>query len=1411
MSISLQLPKSRKPRSGLGLPAIDQSDHSAEQPRRPKSKNRDPKEPLAPPTGWTTSSKTCLCGNTHKIDKCYVFHEKLRPENYKGPNTWCKANVAACEKVPALKKEIEDSRARVDKRLQGKEKATSNPGDTDQEGERPAMSAITVAPNLINTGISMTINGDHPLRKCWILDSGSNYHVTNDVSRIHKRDEAPLDVSLMTGNGLAPVEVSGELRLTPTLPGKDLRPEEKTFNLHNVCYAPHFPCSVVSEYLLKKKRFFYDAEKEYVFWRGPKTGIKITIAHIKKWNGLRLIVWNDAIETIRVGLSTVPRIPSENLYPSDPLITRDSRPVNQGPGEDAPPRSTGQHSAELWHRRLGHPGQRVLEHVEEVSRGVRIIGKGPKTVECNICATSKARAIISHDTPASASWEPGTRIFIDFFWGQGSSLSGATRYMLAREEVTGYLWNFIITHERNLLIELDMLFRLLQNQYGIRPRIVRIDKEGHASLENWDHLCAQLGILLEIIPTKTSEMAGSIERLGAIVNTRVRALVVQSRLPPETIDQIWDEFVHTAVLLTNLLPRASNQWKSPWYAWHSFVNKKLGGHFFQEKPDLSFLRPIGCKAFPLNEMGKAIAHHDALTLRERRKKGLSKYGPRAHIGYLIGYGISLFKPHAGNIYRIYVPHLKSSFTLSSRDVTFNEDDFYDPRDDLDRVNVPVEEMRKILFRLDLDGDLQDVDDALLEGLQHELPEFLSGSKTGLIDLNRNSTSSGGDHGPAPEANTAQPVPEDDTAQDKPQQSTLETEENVYDGFERLFMTPPSSPSTSIATLATEALATILTKNSDITFPPAVAATTYGTLPSLAGSFATLRESFSLITATFDGHPVQDFNAAVFAAIDNEQKRAVKLHAKDLPPIPKNLKEARYSRHWGDWKKAMEKEFRSHIEFGIYEEVDMEEAKGKVIPLMWVYDYKLTVDHFLQRFKARLVARGDQMPDAIRNYYAATLAARSFRLLIAIMAFFDLESCQMDAKTAFLNSYLDEPVYVYHPPGMQKKGKCLRLLKALYGLPQSALLWYRTLIKRFKELGLKPLPEEPCIVVNDWVIVFFFVDDIVFLFRKENTEKVEQLKKDLMESFPMADLGELRWFLGMRIIRDREQRIAYLCQDAYIEDMASRFSQTNGDVSTKYQSPRAQETLSILPKDRQDPSESSVKLYQEKIGCLIYLSTMSRPDLAEASSKLAQFNTRPSQRHHAVANRVIRYAYLTRYHALQFGGIKLPPLELFLSATDASHGDGIDRKSHHGMVMKAFGGCIYWKASKQTTVATSTTEAELIALSAGAKETIALYRLFDQMSLRLPSGRVPTIHCDNRQTIRLVTENGMKIQTALRHIDIQQHWLRDAVANGQLRVEWIPTTEMLADGFTKPLGDQKHQDFIQKLGLIEIFDLINRTK
>jgi hypothetical protein len=72
-----------------------------------------------------------------------------------------------------------------------------------------------------------------------------------------------------------------------------------------------------------------------------------------------------------------------------------------------------------------------------------------------------------------------------------------------------------------------------------------------------------------------------------------------------------------------------------------------------------------------------------------------------------------------------------------------------------------------------------------------------------------------------------------------------------------------------------------------------------------------------------------------------------------------------------------------------------------------------------------------------------------------------------------------------------------------------------------------------------------------------------------------------------------------------------------------------------------------------------------------------------------------------------------------------------------------------------------------------------------------------------QTIRLLTKEAPKLQTALRHVDIHQSWLRQEVQAGHIKVEWISTNEMVADGFTKLLSAQKHKEFVKMLNLVDI--------
>jgi ribonuclease HI len=227
----------------------------------------------------------------------------------------------------------------------------------------------------------------------------------------------------------------------------------------------------------------------------------------------------------------------------------------------------------------------------------------------------------------------------------------------------------------------------------------------------------------------------------------------------------------------------------------------------------------------------------------------------------------------------------------------------------------------------------------------------------------------------------------------------------------------------------------------------------------------------------------------------------------------------------------------------------------------------------------------------------------------------------------------------------------------------------------------------------------------------------------------------------------------------------------------------------------------IHLYQRKVDSILYAAIITRPDIAKTAARLSNFLTNPSPDHIAAANKYIQYLYSSRHLAILFNG-RHTEEKAFKVYTDASFADDQqDRKSSQGYLFTLFGGPIAWKSGKQSTVTTSSTEAELLALSTAAKEAIATIRLFRDARLQLDEKL--TIWCDNKQTIRLVSEDIMRIQTALRHIDIHNCWVRQEAKKGQFEVKYLPTTQMPADGLTKALDRGKFMQFIAQLGLTPI--------
>jgi Reverse transcriptase (RNA-dependent DNA polymerase) len=533
-------------------------------------------------------------------------------------------------------------------------------------------------------------------------------------------------------------------------------------------------------------------------------------------------------------------------------------------------------------------------------------------------------------------------------------------------------------------------------------------------------------------------------------------------------------------------------------------------------------------------------------------------------------------------------------------------------------------------------------------------------------------------------------------------------------------------------------------------------------------------------------------------------RKFRFHKRDLPKPPKSIRDLKSHPFRAEFEQAQRDHLESHRQMRSFQEVDKRHAKGQqILGCMWVFTYKTDKHGLLQKCKARLVVLGNQQAQTDLPTRATTLASMTFRALMAIAAKFDLETTQMDAVNAFVHSSLDEVVYMRPPPGFETRDRVLRLRKALYGLRRSPLLWQKNLTGSLRELGFKEIPQEPCVMINGGVIVFFFVDDIVFCYRKSDEEKAKEAIAGLQQEYTMNVFGELKWFLGIHVIRDRAKRTLWLSQEAYIDKIANQY-----EVQLEGRLPDTPMTDQELLPSKEVADKASVVKYQKKTGSILFAATTTRSDVAFAASRLARFNQNPDSSHHRAADRVIQYLYSTRSRSICFG--KETAARSFICASDASFADNtLDRKSSQGYIMMLFGGPIAWRANKQDTVTTSSTEAELLALSQTAKEAIFISRLFKAMTLELDEPL--TIECDNKQTLRLLTEEATKLITKLRHVDIHHHWLRQEYAHGRVQFEWKPTTEMLADGLTKALPRQRHEGFIKMIGLDDIQDRLNRER
>lgn len=504
--------------------------------------------------------------------------------------------------------------------------------------------------------------------------------------------------------------------------------------------------------------------------------------------------------------------------------------------------------------------------------------------------------------------------------------------------------------------------------------------------------------------------------------------------------------------------------------------------------------------------------------------------------------------------------------------------------------------------------------------------------------------------------------------------------------------------------------------------------------------------------------------------------------------PSNYNEAVKCDNGSHWIAAMEEEYRSLLENNTWKLVNLPDGKN-LVGCKWVYKVKTDADGKINKYKARLVAQGFSQKYGVDydQVFAPVAKHATFRILLSIAAIKKMDVYHFDAKTAFLNGELEEEIYMRQPTGFiddKNPNKVCLLKRSIYGLKQSARVWNQTLHNVLIKANLKQSKADNCLyTLENSLFILIYVDDILIISSDKNY--VNRIQNILNTNFHIDNLGLISNYLGIRVTK--ENNIYLIDQTKYILEVVKKFDLQNSKDSIIPISP----TYHKQPEGEKLPTNEK---YRAAIGCLLYISTNTRPDISAAVNILSQKVENPTQADWDEVKKLIRYLKGTSTLKLKLGE-KSSTSELIGYADANWAEDRLTRKSNSGYIF-LFNGVISWSCKRQDCVALSSTEAEFIALSEACKEAIWIQRVLKDLNWN--RSQPTTIYEDNQSAIKLIADE--KLSSRSKHIDTKTYFVKDYVEKKLVQVQFCPTEEMLADLFTKGLPKEKFIMFRNKLNL-----------
>lgn len=504
------------------------------------------------------------------------------------------------------------------------------------------------------------------------------------------------------------------------------------------------------------------------------------------------------------------------------------------------------------------------------------------------------------------------------------------------------------------------------------------------------------------------------------------------------------------------------------------------------------------------------------------------------------------------------------------------------------------------------------------------------------------------------------------------------------------------------------------------------------------------------------------------------------------------------------EQAILKEFQQMKRYEVFSLVDRREHIQRALPSFCFVVEKLRGDGSYEKTKARLVANGkyQNLPDRYDNF-SPTVSHETLMILLNIAALEDLDVQTVDVTGAYLEATpqsneslfmkLDREtaqIYMKLEPEtdwneyIRPDGSLIvKLNKSLYGLKTSAKDWNVCLGNVMKKDGFDQSQYDGALwqkmtKKGSRIYAIVWVDDILLAGAKDAVEETVASLQIQFQNLTIHNEKDIQ-YLGYVFERDREAKTMTVKQTKHIQNLEEHWT---GARDYNVDTPHTENMFTI----DQTPLLSSKmnKAFSSLIMKIMYISK-TRPDIRLPCVYLSTKMQKPNEGDWKRLERLGNYVLNTKdLH------MRITPATLQLHcSTDASFAPHTDRKSHTGVMLWLGDGCnnspVEFRSVKQGMVTDSSTAAELVALHVGGQSVMWTRALLESMGF---PQLVTEIEVDNKSAETMANRGpGMGGSKA---IEVKYYWITQFIQNGSIRLSHVPTDQMLADGFTKPLPRNK---------------------